>query len=210
MRGDGRTPRGLRAHQTTSHSDGGTTRSVAPTPTGRCAITKGRNNKQAKITSADVTTGRRIPQATSAAPIKKPSSIGRDQQSVQHRTQPKTIHQQPPTDIKKIEPIPNIDSRQNKNGPPEALRFVPSSKDDTNNNKGASVNMNIGGRVLWIWPSLPPQHCISKGANSRSIRRWNIFVFSNQTTIKRQDKREKIASSSQKAVLDYINNLTYW
>ena len=80
MRGDGRTPRGLRAHQTTSHSVCGTTRSAAPTLTGRCAITKGRKNKQAKITSADVTTGRRIPQATSAAPTNKPSNIGRNHQ----------------------------------------------------------------------------------------------------------------------------------
>ena len=45
MRGDGRTPRGLRAQQITSHAAGGTSRFVAPNH-GRRAIKKGSTQMQ--------------------------------------------------------------------------------------------------------------------------------------------------------------------
>jgi hypothetical protein len=51
MRGDGRTPRGLQAQQTTSHAAGRTTRSVAPNH-GTRAKKKGLKHQQRRITQA--------------------------------------------------------------------------------------------------------------------------------------------------------------
>ena len=126
--------------KTTSAAADEPTRSVAPHPTDRRANERPLEATRQLFFKRRCHYVRRIPQDLRRA----------NQEAVQHRTQPKTIHQQPPTHIKKIEPIPNIDSRRNKNGPPEALRFVPSSKGGTNNKKKGRRKMDIGSGVHQI------------------------------------------------------------
>ena len=197
MRGDGTRPRGIRAQQTTSHAAGGTPRSVAPNH-GRRAIEKGKKSKQKPtFSSADAIT------AGGSLYIRRAN-----QQAVQHRTQSRI--QQPPTHIKQIRTQePNINSRRNNHGPPEALRGVPSSKGGKNHNngKGADGNMDFGGGVPRT-KTLPTSTALDfKGWRPRTKME---YFFTKQIKIKGQNEREKnIASSSRKGVLDYIHNLTY-
>ena len=93
MRSDGRTPRGLRAPQTSSHAAGGTTRSVAPNH-GRRVIKEEADPSsdipKAKKTFQAPTPLRPADPSTSAARTDKPSNIGRNQHI-----------QQPPPHFKK-------------------------------------------------------------------------------------------------------------
>ena len=142
--------------------------------------------------------GRRIPQVTSTAPTKKPSKTGR------YHQESNNLH---PTS-NKFEPIPNINSRRNNHGPPEALRGVPSSKGGKNHNngKGADGNMDFGGGVPRT-KTLPTSTALDfKGWRPRTKME---YLFTKQAKIKGQHKGEKITSSSREGVLDYIYNLTY-
>ena len=119
VRGAGGTPRGFRAHQNN--------------------LRRGRRTNEIRRTAPNRQTRHQkkggFQQATSQKP-KNPSADAitaggslyicrANQQAVQHRTQPRI--QQPPTHIKQIRTQePNINSRRNKHGPPEAIRVVPS------------------------------------------------------------------------------------
>jgi hypothetical protein len=114
MRGDGRTPRGLRAQQTTSHAAGGTPISVAPNHGTRA--NKKQKRPQAQANGGSLKRhpppqtqsnkpnnfkrqshyGRRIPHATSAAPTKKSSNTGRKRRK-NRRTQRASVFRRTPS-----------------------------------------------------------------------------------------------------------------
>ena len=124
MRGDGRTPRGLRAPQTSSHAAGGTTRSVAPNH-GRRAIEKkadpSSDIRKANKIQAPTPLRPADPPRSSVAPTKKPSNIGRNyQHHFQHS--PNQLHQ------------PNL-SLENKTA----------GEQSTDSQKGSQIRRSKGG-----------------------------------------------------------------
>ena len=203
MRGDGRTPRGLRAPQTSSHAAGGTTRSVAPNH-GRRAIKK-KADPSSDIPKAEHFKrrrhyGRRIPlhpprqpkrRAASDA-IKNPTTSTPHQINLNRyptRTQDKTGPGSRPQQTPLLQIIPNSKGGKNHN-----------------NKKGADGYMDIGGGVPRT-KTLPTSTALDfKGWRPRTKME---YFFTKQIKIKGQNEREKIAYSSRKGVLDYINNLTY-